>query len=58
MSEVENEGEDKEVEIKKKEVLGVERTQLIYTPDSGNYRQERRTKKLNHTTVVEQAAHF
>lgn len=36
----------------------VKRTPLFYTRGSGHYQQSPRIKKLNYTSVVEQAVHF
>lgn len=56
--EVAIDGQDEEFEIKKKELLVVEKAPLLYTRASGNYHQDPQRKKLNHTCVVEEDVRF
>lgn len=53
-----NDGEGEEDGMKEKEVFEAQRTALFYTPAPGQYLQNRWSKKLNHTSVIEKAIHF
>lgn len=48
----------KEVEIKEEELFTVERTPLFYNQAPGHYQQNPESKRIKHTSVVEEAIHF
>lgn len=56
--EVANNYKGKELEVKEKVVVEVERRPLLYARVLGRYQQYLRSETLNHTSVVEQPAHF